>query len=127
MHFHPRFFCCRAPSSEPSNRAALWSLEAWGTGGGMYIFSLHSFSRHFFIKFTLKVLSSYKKRGGQEWYQSICIAFLHICRWILRLLSCLNLKKTGYRVLGPKKVETFFMWSALPKAQRRVKQLRYFC
>ncbi len=36
------------------------------------------------------------------------------------LLSCFKFLKTGQRIQGLKKAESFLMWSALPKTQRRV-------
>jgi hypothetical protein len=41
------------------------------------------------------------------------------------LLSCFTFLKTGYRIQGLKKAESFLMWSALPKTQRSVLNSRY--
>ncbi len=81
-------------------------------------------------KILLKDIVQQKKRGGQEWYQSIRLDFVHNRQCFLGVLKglifCFKLKKTDFSVQGQKKVESFFMWSPLQKTQWHIKTLRYF-
>ncbi len=76
---------------------------------------------------SLKILSSQKGgfKRGTNWFASTLYtnrrSFLGTVKW---LLSCFKFEKTGYSFCSLKKVESFFMWSALPKTQRRINALQ---
>ncbi len=82
----------------------------------------------FFLYYYLRYCPA-KKEGGQDWYQSIRLDFVHNRQYFFGtlkgILSCFQIKKTGFSVQGLKKVESFLMWSPLPKKQRRLKTLPY--